>query len=195
MKKIYKIVFLGNTAVGKTTLISQYLYAKVHIPTPTIGIDFLTTTQEINGRVVRLQLWDTAGQEKFHSIIGNYTRNTFLSIIVFAADNMESVEKIETWVNDFVLIHNDRGKTNLMIVANKIDSASKNQEIVEKGKEIASRLDAKFFVASGMTREGIASMVDGINEFIAEDIENGVVTEDEDTNQIMIRARPNRRCC
>ncbi|ELA41876.1 small GTP-binding protein domain protein [Vittaforma corneae ATCC 50505] len=195
MKKAYKIVFLGNTAVGKTTLITQYLYSKVHAPTPTIGIDFLTTTHEINGKAVRLQLWDTAGQERFHSIIGNYTRNTFLAIIVFSVDDSKSVDKVESWINDFVLTHNLREETNLMVVANKIDLIDKTNENMERGIRVAAKVGAKFVTASGLSREGIERMINGIDEFILEDIDKTNENDDEQQNQITIRAKINKRCC
>ncbi|KAM0679944.1 hypothetical protein GINT2_001885 [Glugoides intestinalis] len=192
MKKLYKIVFLGNTAVGKTTLISQYLYSKVHTPTPTIGIDFLSAIYNANGKLVRLQLWDTAGQERFHSIVGNYTRNTFLAIIVFSVDDQKSLEKAITWINDFVLIHNAREEVNLMIVANKSDIDGK--EMIEKGRMLANDVGAKFVVTHALTREGIEEMVVGINEFIQIDLEKTGEDTEEVQNKIEV-VKVRRRCC
>lgn len=195
MKKIYKIIFLGNTAVGKTTLISQYLYSKVHTPTPTIGIDFLSTTYEISGQTVRLQLWDTAGQERFHSIIGNYTRNTFIGIIVFSVDNISSVEKLKSWIEDFVLRHNHRDSVNLIVVANKIDVGVTDQNIIDKGRSIADQFGAKFATTSALERGGIEEMVSAINEYISEDLSRtGDEEDDSQPNRIVLKAR-NRRCC
>lgn len=195
MKKVYKVVFLGNTAVGKTTLISQYLYSKVHAPTPTIGIDFLTTTYEVNGKIVRLQLWDTAGQERFHSIIGNYTRNTFLAVIVFSVDDSKSVDKVESWISDFVLTHNLREEINLMVVANKIDLIDKTNENLERGREIAAKVGAKFVATSGLSHDGIEGMICGVNEFISKDIGKTDENDEERQNQIRIKAKTNKRCC
>lgn len=192
MKKLYKIVFLGNTAVGKTTLISQYLYSKVHTPTPTIGIDFLSAVYNANGTLVRLQLWDTAGQERFHSIVGNYTRNTFLAIIVFSVDDPKSLEKAVAWINDFVLIHNAREEVNLMIVANKSDIEGK--EMIEKGKMLANEVGAKFVVTHALTREGIEEMILGINEFIQIDLEKTGEDKEEAQNRIVV-TKARRRCC
>lgn len=194
MKKIYKIVFLGNTSVGKTTLISQYLYSKVHTPTPTIGIDFLSTTYEINGQSVKLQLWDTAGQERFHSIIGNYTRNTFIAIIVFSVDNVASVEKLKLWIDDFVLTHNHKENVNLIVVANKIDKGIIDQNIINEGRSIAEQYDAKFVVTSAIEKKDIEEMVFAINEFIISDLSKTDSEDESSSNKIILKVK-NRRCC
>lgn len=196
MRKAYKIVFLGNTSVGKTTLISQYLYHKVQSPTPTIGIDFLSTTLEVNGRPVRLQLWDTAGQERFQSIIGNYTRNTFLAVIVYAIDDRHSLEKVKAWVDDFVLTHNRRDDVCLMVVTNKMDlQVDDFDPECSEARAVAGSVGAKFVAASALDADGVRAMSEAINEFIVDDLEkdeNGGV-DDADANALRATAR--RRCC
>lgn len=194
MKKSYKIVFLGNTSVGKTTLISQYLYHKIQEPTPTIGIDFLSTILEVNGAAVRLQLWDTAGQERFQSIIGNYTRNTFLAIVVYAVDDRASLDRLKTWVEEFVLLHNRRENVRLLIAANKADLDGGSQSMIEEGERTARELEAGFVRTSALESTGIAEMAEAIRAAIAEDLERA---EDElssaDANAITVQAR--KRCC
>lgn len=191
MTSTYKIVFLGNMAVGKTTIISQYLHRRVEDPSPTIGVDYVLVNRELDGKTVSLQIWDTAGQEKFNSLISNYTRDTFLAIIVFAVDDAKSVEKVEAWINDFVLLQNRREDTHLMVVGNKIDLGETVN--VKKGKEIAARVGAKFVQASGLSQEGIENLREAINEVVKEDIVRDA-TREENRNQIMVRTRPNRRC-
>lgn len=184
-------MFLGNTAVGKTTLISQYLGLGIDSPTPTIGMDFVTTTREIGDREVRLQVWDTAGQERFHSIVGNYTRNTFLAVVVFAVDDPRSVDQIEAWINDIVLAHNQKSEIRLMVVANKIDLGNGN---VERGREVAERVGASFVRTSGLNRDGIIEMADAIGEIILSD-RRGDEEEDDSAGRVIINARRKRGCC
>ncbi|KAI5168426.1 Ras-related protein Rab-6A [Pancytospora epiphaga] len=196
MRKAYKIVFLGNTSVGKTTLITQYLYHKVQAPTPTIGIDFLSTTLEVNGRQVRLQLWDTAGQERFQSIIGNYTRNTFLAVIVYAIDDKHSLEKVKSWVDDFVLTHNRREDVRLLVVANKKDLQSVELDPeCEDGKAIAECVGAEFVTASALDMEGIKGMSTVISDFLMEDLEKGENDDTDDMSGNALRATARRGCC
>lgn len=196
MKKAYKIVFLGNTSVGKTTLISQYLYRKVQSPTPTIGIDFLSTTFEINGRPVRLQLWDTAGQERFQSIIGNYTRNTFIAVVVYAIDDRLSLERVRTWIDDFVLTHNRREDVRLLLVANKTDLRTEGFDPeCQEAQTIAKNVGARFVATSALSISGIKSMADAISDFIIEDLEKSDQETEETSDVNALNAVPRRRCC
>ncbi|KAI4292107.1 Ras-related protein Rab-6A [Pancytospora philotis] len=197
MRKAYKIVFLGNTSVGKTTLISQYLYHKVQAPTPTIGIDFLSTTLEIQGKQVRLQLWDTAGQERFQSIIGNYTRNTFIAVIVYAIDDRQSFERVKSWIDNFVLTHNEREEVRLLIVANKTDLLVEgfDPEYAE-ARALADTVGARFVTASAISTTGIRDMVGAINDFIAEQLQSGEEEIEGAGKFNALQSTPrSRRCC
>lgn len=195
MKKAYKIVFLGNSSVGKTTLINQYIYNKAQAPTPTIGIDFLSTTFEINGKPVRLQVWDTAGQERFQSIIGNYTRNIFIAVIVYSVDDKLSFERIKMWVNEFVYSHNAKEDVHLLIVANKRDLKTENFDPeFKESKNLSKEIGAKFVTASALDKTGIDDMVNAINDFIIEDLETND-EDDEKEEMNALKAIPRKRNC
>ncbi|KAG0441100.1 GTP-binding protein YPT6 [Dictyocoela muelleri] len=194
MKSKYKIVFLGNAGVGKTTLISQYVYkdsdSKYH---PTIGIDFISTIINIGNKSVKLQLWDTAGQERFNSIIPTYTRNAFIAIIVFDLSNRNSFDNVDKWINDSVLVHskNDGYETKLVIVGNKMDLnrvISKEEALVK-----AKQFNAVYVETSAMDYESIEQMTSVISEFVSESVnsESKVV----DIDSIAIEVTTKKKCC
>eukprot|EP00004_Rigifila_ramosa_P013800 TRINITY_DN3085_c0_g1_i3.p1 TRINITY_DN3085_c0_g1~~TRINITY_DN3085_c0_g1_i3.p1 ORF type:complete len:123 (-),score=18.65 TRINITY_DN3085_c0_g1_i3:375-743(-) len=80
----YKLVFLGDQSVGKTSIITRFMYDSFeNTYQATIGIDFLSKTLYLDDRTVRLQLWDTAGQERFRSLIPSYIRDSSVAIIVY----------------------------------------------------------------------------------------------------------------
>ncbi|CAK0877112.1 unnamed protein product [Prorocentrum cordatum] len=80
----YKLVFLGEQAVGKTSIITQFMYGTFESNyQATIGIDFLSKTLHLEDRTLRLQLWDTAGQERFRSLIPSYIRDSSGAIVVY----------------------------------------------------------------------------------------------------------------
>ncbi|GJN10972.1 hypothetical protein PR202_ga29123 [Eleusine coracana subsp. coracana] len=80
----YKLVFLGDQSVGKTSIITRFMYDKFDTTyQATIGIDFLSKTMYLEDRTVRLQLWDTAGQERFRSLIPSYIRDSSVAVVVF----------------------------------------------------------------------------------------------------------------
>ncbi|KAI5150215.1 hypothetical protein ENBRE01_1358 [Enteropsectra breve] len=194
MRRAYKIVFLGNTSVGKTTLISQYLYNKVQEATPTIGIDYLSTAYELDGHPIRLQLWDTAGQERFHSIIGNYTRNTFLAVVVASFTDINSVEKIKTWINDYVYSHNSKEEVRVLIVANKMDLEGDVPEITsEEIEKIAREQNLRFCKASALTKQGIKAMADAIDQYIREELIKEADLDAEELKKNVLHAKPKRK--
>jgi len=80
----YKLVFLGDQGVGKTSIITRFMYDSFDKNyQATIGIDFLSKTMYLEDRTVRLQLWDTAGQERFRSLIPSYIRDSSVAVIVY----------------------------------------------------------------------------------------------------------------
>jgi Ras-related protein Rab-6A len=80
----FKLVFLGEQSVGKTSLITRFMYDNFDAQyAATIGIDFLSKTMYLEDRTVRLQLWDTAGQERFRSLIPSYIRDSSVAVVVY----------------------------------------------------------------------------------------------------------------
>ncbi|SCU81691.1 LAMI_0B07272g1_1 [Lachancea mirantina] len=142
----YKIVFLGEQGVGKTSLITRFMYDTFddHYQA-TIGIDFLSKTMYLDDKTVRLQLWDTAGQERFRSLIPSYIRDSHVAIVVYDVTNKKSFEYIDKWVDD---VKNERGEENVLlcIVGNKNDLVEERQVSTEEGERKAQVLKAKIFV-------------------------------------------------
>ncbi|KQK76734.1 Ras-related protein Rab-6B [Amazona aestiva] len=86
----FKLVFLGEQSVGKTSLITRFMYDSFdNTYQATIGIDFLSKTMYLEDRTIRLQLWDTAGQERFRSLIPSYIRDSAVAVIVFDITNRQ----------------------------------------------------------------------------------------------------------
>lgn len=142
----YKIVFLGEQGVGKTSLITRFMYDTFddHYQA-TIGIDFLSKTMYLDDKTIRLQLWDTAGQERFRSLIPSYIRDSRVAIVVYDITKKKSFDFIDKWIED---VKNERGEENviLCIVGNKNDLTDERQVTIEEGQEKAKALGAKIFM-------------------------------------------------
>ncbi|KAG8773884.1 Ras- protein Rab-6A [Ceratobasidium sp. 428] len=96
-----KIVLLGDQSVGKTSLITRFMYDTFdNTYQATIGIDFLSKTMYLDDRTVRLQLWDTAGQERFRSLIPSYIRDSSVAIVVYDITNRNSFMSTSKWIDD-----------------------------------------------------------------------------------------------
>ena len=129
----YKLVFLGDQSVGKTSIITRFMYDNFdrHYQA-TIGIDFLSKTMYLEDRTVRLQLWDTAGQERFRSLIPSYIRDSSVAVVVYDVSNRSSFLNTSKWVED---VRAERGNDVVIcLVGNKTDLASARVVSTEQGK-------------------------------------------------------------
>ncbi|TNV76115.1 hypothetical protein FGO68_gene7973 [Halteria grandinella] len=143
----YKIVFLGDQSVGKTSLILRFTQDTFDGNyQATIGIDFLSKTMYVDDKMVRLQLWDTAGQERFRSLIPSYIKDSSVAVVVYDITNKASFTNVTKWIDDAKAI---RGNDLLIIlVANKIDLADKRQVNTEEGQALAKELGVMFIETS-----------------------------------------------
>lgn len=196
MRSKYKLVFLGDQNVGKTTLISQFVYRHVDKNyEPTIGIDFLTKKIDVDDSEVKLQLWDTAGQEKFHSIISSYARDSFLAVILFDIENESTFLKIDKWINDLIRIHDTEKKIKILLVGNKTDLADEEQirKMSQKAEIKAKYHEGIYVPASAVSYEGIRLVIDTIIELVRADLAmEDVKVQKEDLVKNMIYKE---RCC
>mmetsp|Transcript_28491 Transcript_28491/g.29651 ORF Transcript_28491/g.29651 Transcript_28491/m.29651 type:complete len:207 (-) Transcript_28491:67-687(-) len=123
-RHLLKVIILGDAGVGKTSLLKQYVNKQFnHIYKATIGADFLMKEIILDGQVVQLQLWDTAGQEKFHSLGAAFYRNAECCILVFDQTDPKTFETIDTWRSEFLTQLNPKDPENFpfVVLGNKCD--------------------------------------------------------------------------
>ncbi|XP_073530432.1 ras-related protein Rab-6B [Phyllobates terribilis] len=146
----FKLVFLGEQSVGKTSLITRFMYDSFdNTYQATIGIDFLSKTMYLEDRTVRLQLWDTAGQERFRSLIPSYIRDSTVAVVVYDITNLNSFHQTSKWIDD---VRTERGSdVIIMLVGNKTDLADKRQITIEEGEQRAKELNVMFIETSAKT--------------------------------------------
>ncbi|KAL8689143.1 MAG: hypothetical protein Q9218_005115 [Villophora microphyllina] len=146
MKK-FKLVFLGEQSVGKTSLITRFMYDSFdNMYQATIGIDFLSKTMYLEDRTVRLQLWDTAGQERFRSLIPSYIRDSSVAVVVYDISSLKSFQNTRKWVDD---VRGERGNDVIIVlVGNKTDLGDKREVTTQQGEEEAKRCGAIFVETS-----------------------------------------------
>jgi small GTP-binding protein len=152
-----KIVLIGKSSVGKTSIVS---YAISNSPAsdlqPTIGASFSTKAHDYEGRTVLVQIWDTAGHERFRSMTPLYFRGARVVLIVFALNDTSSFDEVVDWsntVNDHVP---DVAK---ILVGNKLDLPGRTVT-VEAAEEKAKEIEAQYVETSAMDGTGINHMFD-----------------------------------
>jgi len=145
--KKFKLVFLGEQSVGKTSLITRFMYDTFdNTYQATIGIDFLSKTMYLDDRTVRLQLWDTAGQERFRSLIPSYIRDSSVAVVVYDVTNAKTFEQTRKWVDD---VRSERGNDVIIVlVGNKTDLSDKRQVTEQQGADEAKRNGLMFVETS-----------------------------------------------
>ncbi|KAJ3296586.1 hypothetical protein HDU79_006208 [Rhizoclosmatium sp. JEL0117] len=145
--KKFKLVFLGEQSVGKTSLITRFMYDTFdNTYQATIGIDFLSKTMYLEDRTVRLQLWDTAGQERFRSLIPSYIRDSSVAVVVYDITNRASFQNTNKWIDD---VRSERGgDVIIVLVGNKTDLSDKRQVSAEEGEKKAKEANVLFIETS-----------------------------------------------
>ena len=143
----YKIMVLGESRVGKTSLIKRYTkdqFGGVYLTT--VGMDFQDKIIELEDKKVRLQVWDTAGQERFRNVTKSYFQSSHGLLVVYDITDKESFEKINFWMEN--IKNNAPEKAKLILVGNKCDLANERKVTIEYGENKARNYNIKFFESS-----------------------------------------------
>ena len=120
----FKIIVIGDSAVGKSSFTLKG--TKDHFKdfyTPTIGFEFLSFNIRIKDKIVKLQIWDTCGQEVYRSLISSFYRNSSLAIIVYAIDDQESFDNLESWLDE--IKSQTHPYLKIFLIGNKVDLEDK----------------------------------------------------------------------
>ena len=118
---LFKLLIIGDSAVGKTSLLLRYTdeaYSEHYIST--IGVDFKIKTMELDGKTVKLQIWDTAGQERFKTITPTYYKGADGIIVVFDLTNQKSYDNVKKWLEEIEQYTSGK-KVNKLLVGSKCD--------------------------------------------------------------------------
>ncbi len=150
----HKIIFVGDAGVGKTSIIGRINdnpYTEQY--EPSIGVDFMSKNIKYHGQNIKLQMWDTAGQEKYKGLIPSYVRNSSIVFVVYDISSKPSFDNIPKWINFIKSIEN----TTLILCGNKIDLESREVK-KEDGEEFAKKEGIPFYEVSAKTGENIKTM-------------------------------------
>ena len=141
----FKLIVIGDSFVGKsciTTNATKNIFENYY--SATVGFEFFTILFRINNQNIRLQIWDTCGQEEYRSLIQNFYRNSSLAILVYSIDSQRSFENLEMWLNEIRTKGNPDVK--IFLVGNKIDLEDKREVSTEKGKLFYENNNLNLFI-------------------------------------------------
>ena len=150
----HKIIFIGDAGVGKTTIISRIMDNPFNeVYEPSIGVDFMSKVIKYRGQNIKLQIWDTAGQEKYKGLIPSYVRNSSIVFLIYDISVKSSFDNIPNWITFIRSIEN----TTLVLCGNKID-LEKREVTKEEGEALAQKEGIAFYEMSAKSGEGIKNM-------------------------------------
>ena len=140
----FKIIVIGEPGVGKSCLTGR---AAKNVFNPeysnTIGFEFLTFNLKLDDKNIKLQIWDTCGQEAYKSLITNFYRNASLAMIVYSIDNRQSFLHVRNWLNEI------RAKSNpdikIVLIGNKADLEEEREVTFEEGQKYKEENELLFF--------------------------------------------------
>jgi len=153
--QLLKVIILGDSGVGKTSLMNQYVQKKFDTRyKATIGAEFLSKEINIDGQDVKVQIWDTAGQERFQSLGSAFYRGADACILVFDVTSMESFSHLTSWMEEFNI---QAGKRDCVLIGNKVDLNDKRSVTSRTAQTWCQKNDEniKYFETSAKDNSGV----------------------------------------
>ena len=149
---LLKLVLVGDSGVGKTNLLNRFSKNRFDSSSRnTIGVDFCAVDVPIKDKKVRVQFWDTAGQEKYRAISSAYYKNAHGAIIVYDITSRETFENVDSWMSE-LNEHCDKN-VKVVIVGNKNDLTEERQVQTVDGQKLAKKRGFYFFETSAKVDE------------------------------------------
>jgi small GTP-binding protein len=189
-----KVVFLGDSGVGKTTIISSFSRNDfISTTASTIGAAFSQRTVVVDSDPVTLKIWDTAGQERFRSLTPMYYRDAEVAVLVFAVNDTESFDGLQAWMED--LHRETTHMPSLIVVGNKTDLPRDIEP--PQGEAFADQVHGSYIECSAKTKTGIDALFLLAGTQAIE--KRALIRGGSDFSQEVIRLEPVKRqkgkCC
>lgn len=151
----FKILLIGDSGVGKSSLLFSFISNAVDDPSPTIGVDFKIKLLTVAGKRLKLTIWDTAGQERFRTLTTSYYRGAQGIILVYDVTRRETFTDLsDIWAKEIELYSSNQDCIKVL-VGNKVDKESDRAVTREEGIALAQEYGCSFFECSAKTRENV----------------------------------------
>ena len=191
----FKIMVIGESKVGKTSVIKKYTQNKFGgVYLTTVGVDFQDKIINIDDKKIRLQIWDTAGQERFRNITKNYFNSSNGFLLIYDITDKDSLVHLNFWSAQIQL--NAPEKSKCVLVGNKCDLEGSRAVSTEEGKMYAEKNKIKFFETSA--KDG--TNINEVFEYIANEIykEEKMERRSVTSSQVLSKEqtfKKKKKCC
>lgn len=146
---VFKVVLIGDSAVGKSQLLSRFARNEFSLDSKaTIGVEFQTRTLTVDHKTIKAQIWDTAGQERYRAVTSAYYRGSLGAMLVYDITKRQSFDHVARWLEE-LRGHADKNIV-IMLVGNKSDLGSLRDVPTEDAKEFAQKENLFFMETSAL---------------------------------------------
>ena len=201
----YKTIVIGDSGVGKSCLTVQAVHNKFEeLYRATVGFEFMSFNIRINKVVIKLQIWDTCGQEVYKSLITGLYRNTSLAIIIYSVANKNSFQHVENWIKE--LKSNSSKNIKIILVGNKCDLANERKISYQEGENLKKKHKLDYFLeasaktgnnAKNILVEAAKILYKGYSE-IKTNEENNILNDSQSNSQKLDSEKSvtkKKKCC
>ena len=202
----FKLIVIGDSGVGKSCLTNNAVkntFEEAY--NATVGFEFFTFNVKMCEKVIKLQIWDTCGQELYRSLITNFYRNSSLAIMVYAINDKATFENIEMWLRELRTHSNPDAK--VFLIGNKVDLEKEREVTTEQGENYCKQNKIDLFMESsaktGLNTQNIflkaaELLFDNYNKYQNKKSENENEDNDnKDENKVLNdeSRNPSKGCC
>ncbi|KAK9280758.1 hypothetical protein L1049_003646 [Liquidambar formosana] len=174
---LFKIVIIGDSAVGKSNLLSRYARNEFDLHSKaTIGVEFQTQVVDIDGKEVKAQIWDTAGQERFRAVTSAYYRGAVGALVVYDISRRTTFDSVKRWLDELTT-HSDTTVAR-MLVGNKCDLENIRDVSVEEGKSLAEAEGLFFMETSALDSTNVKTAFEIVIREIYDNVSRKVLNSD-----------------
>jgi small GTP-binding protein len=160
-----RIVLIGDTAVGKTSILNRVMEDRFNpFEQTTVGANWQLYVRDFNGDRVELQIWDTAGQERFRSLGPLYYRGASGAIVVYDVTSRSSLESLAHWIEDFEAVAGNDGM--MVIAGNKCDLEDQRQVSQKEALDWAKGKGYLAYETSAKSGQNVRQMIDALAEAV-----------------------------
>jgi len=182
---LFKFIIIGDSSVGKSSLLLKFVEKRFKTDHDiTIGVEFGVKITELKDKsLIKLQIWDTAGQEHFKSIIRVYYRGAIGALLVYDISNRDSFNHVISWINE--VKNYSHPNISFILVGNKVDLINR-QVSYEEGKELADSYNMLFIETSAKTSHNIDNSFNTLAQHIYDNIKSENIKFDNEHDGIRL---------
>ena len=196
---IFKVLLIGNSDVGKSSLILRYvdqIWNDVFVPT--IGVDFKVKSLEIEKKSIKLQIWDTAGQERFRNVISSYFKGAHGILLIFDITSRGSFKELENWLGE--VERNASSQILKILIGNKCDLEEEREISKDEGEAFAMRNGMQYIETSAKINTNVNEAFEALAKIMVEynnkknsaTKENKTIKMDKGTD---LSIQKKKKCC